>query len=140
MVYGTNYEVAVCPDGRAQARSIGFIDALAVSKGAKQPNQAWDFVRWMVMDGERFAQYQIAVGSVPLLMPVVEDPYYEGEGEFMKVFMAQPLWQEPHHKHFYELKTKFGGYLERVFYQKMTLDEAFAKAEEEATDILARTY
>ena len=140
MVYGTNYEIAVCPSGRAQARSIGFIDAIAVSKGAKHPNEAWDFVKWMVMDGERYARYQIAVGSVPLLMPVVKDPYYEGEGRFMKVFMNQPLWREPNQKHFYELKTKFGGYLERIFYQKMGLDEAFAKADAEAKEILARTY
>ena len=54
--------------------------------------------------------------------------------------MDQPLWQEPHHQQFYELKTKYGGYLERVFYQKMSIDEAFAKASEKAKEILARTY
>ena len=58
----------------------------------------------------------------------------------MKVYMDQAVWQEPHHKHFYELKTKFGGYLERIIYKKMGIDEALKKAADEAKAILARTY
>jgi len=140
MVYGKNYEAAVCPEYHAKAESIGFIDAVAVSKGAKNPNQAWDLIRWLIMDEKRFASMQIDSGSVPLLATAAKDPFYQGEGQFMKVWMDQAVWQEPHHKHFYELKTKFGGYLERIIYKKIGLDEGLQKAAEEAKKILARTY
>ena len=140
LVYGTNYEVAVFPEYHAKAESIAFIDAIAVSKGAKHPNEAWDLIRWLVMDEKRFASSQIESGSVPLLTTAAKDPYYQGEGQFMKVYMDQAVWQEPHHKHFYELKTKFGGYLERIIYKKMGIDEALKKAADEAKAILARTY
>ncbi len=140
MVYEGNYDIAICPSYNAPSESIGFIDAIVVSSGAKNPKEAWDFIKWLIMDEGRFAQMMISRGSVPLLKGAANDPYYQGEGRFMKVFMQQPVWREPQHKHFYELKTKFGGYLERVFYQKMGIDEAFKQAEAEANEILARTY
>jgi ABC-type glycerol-3-phosphate transport system substrate-binding protein len=140
MVYGENYDIAICPNYKAKSESIGYIDAIVVPRGAKHPKQAWDFIKWLTMDEKRFARLMISRGSVPLLMSAANDPYYQGEGRFMKIFMDQPVWREPHHKHFYEFSTKLGGYLERIFYKKMGIDEAFDKAEKESNEILARTY
>ncbi|MGQ9631311.1 MAG: ABC transporter substrate-binding protein [bacterium] len=136
--YGVNYEVAVCPDGKAKSESIAFIDAIVVAQGSKYKSEAWDFVRW-TLKPENFSKIMITRGSVPLLKSASEDPYYEEEGKFMKVFMSQAIWREPQHKRFYEIKTKLGGYLERIFYRKMDLKEALDEAEREANALLAES-
>jgi multiple sugar transport system substrate-binding protein len=139
MKFGINYGVVPFPKEKATARNAAFIDALVVPSNAKNKNEAWEFVRWLLKP-ENYTRLQIGMGSIPLLEFVARDPYFSttGDGRYMEVFLKEALWIDPPHSNFYEAKTKIGEYLERIFYQKIGLKEGLSEAVKEANSILNR--
>ena len=124
-----NYGLAPFP-----GKSIPFIDALCVSAQSKEKEAAWTFLEWL-MKPEVFVRWQKRLGSIPLLQPIADMPYFQNN-EILSGFVKQPLWNVPKHEKLYEIKIILGDYLEKACYEKLTPQEALDQAANEINKIL----
>jgi multiple sugar transport system substrate-binding protein len=126
------------PEGERAASLIGGT-GLGIAATSEHPEEAWEFIKFMVSD-ESILRWSEALGfTPPNLSLLTEHPAYTENVEHQKVLWAienQKLYPLSGYPMVEELQSILRGYLQAAYLGEITPEEALAGAEAEWNPIL----
>lgn len=137
---GLNFGVIGQPvgyHGEKSAMMGGF--GLVIPKGAKNPDAAWEFIKWWTMQPENGVEFCKISGNLPANINAAKDDYFT-EDEILKVFTETMEYAG--------IRSKVFGYsdleglalipqLQKYTAGEITAQEALSSAEKQGNQILA---
>lgn len=137
---GLNFGVIGQPEGYHGEKSAmmgGF--GLVIPNGSKNPDAAWEFIKWWTMQPENGVEFCKISGNLPANINAAKDPYFT-EDEILKVFTETLEYAG--------IRSKVFGYsdleglalipqLQKYTAGEITAQEALSNAEKQGNQILA---
>jgi multiple sugar transport system substrate-binding protein len=93
-----NWKVALLPGRVKQASAMGGVD-FGIMTGAKNPDAAWEYIKWLYKPENNVAEYWKAFGSLPLMPKIAESAPYWKDDPVYKVFTEQMKYASPRGPH-----------------------------------------
>ena len=107
-----------------------------VSKDSPYPDEAWQFVDFLMSD-EVYARYAVVGGIIPMTKPVAALPQYS-ENPYLKVFIEQDAAVVPPFPRMARASEIIGAYVERFCYGDIGIDDMLERAQRDVDALLDR--
>lgn len=135
---GIDISIVPTPKGQVQATWVGGT-GLAISSKSKHAAEAWEFVKFMTND-DSMRLWSKSAGFMPPNQNLWNDPDWLNEDPervgIMKAFSAYKAYPLDGYPDGYNLQAILRGYIQAVYTQSMTPQEAAAKIDDEWDAIL----
>ena len=128
------FGTALIPSHKVTGKGIANIDAIVVTKAAKNAQAAWDFVLWL-SSPEVALRRDKALFRQPLFKSVAEDPFFKSDAQ-LQPFLKQEAHIFPLHPKSYEIESAIGKYVEMALQKQMTPQQALEAAAKEVNALL----
>ena len=108
-------------------------ESLAITTSAKNPDAAWDFIKW-IEQPDNFKQLQIDTGNLPSQKPLLNDPYWSKDPVY-SVFAQQLLVAKPraYGPNYPKISSAIQDAMQAAISGQSSVDDALAQAQKEIT-------
>jgi multiple sugar transport system substrate-binding protein len=134
-----DYELALIPAGPAGSSgstSGGY--QLAIGKGSKHADQAWEVLKFMTTDPEMMAKIgKLGLPTAPEAYNYA--PFNEDKYAIFKEQLKTSSLPAPPVENYSEVVDKFNEYYEKVLFKNMSVEEAVKQAQVEVQKLLDRS-
>ncbi len=131
-----NYGIAPIPYDDAHPELAGAGSAntsvLYIPKGAKHPDEAWEFLHWLVAK-EQLVKFDSAIGNLPTRLSALDDPAFgqvPGFKEFLEYAKGSNIHSFPSLPFMNEYMDEIGKQYDAILRGKVSLDEGVNKIKE----------
>lgn len=127
-----NWGITVLPKGKQHASVLGG-ESLAITTSAKNPDAAWDFIKW-IEQPDNYKQLQIDTGNLPSQKPLLNDPYWSKDPVY-SVFAQQLLVAKPrdYGPNYPKISSAIQDAMQAAISGQSSVDDALAQAQKEIT-------
>lgn len=136
-----NYGIAPIPhdEKHPEAKKVGYmnVNLLYIPKGAKNPEAAWEFLKWLTAK-EQMLKFDVALGNLAPRKSVVDDPAFDkvpGFDQFAKYAKEHDLKPLPSLPFKEEYLNEIQKQMDQIQRGKISLDEGLKKVEEKIQPI-----
>lgn len=123
-----NYGVAPIPydAGHPEAKNAGYtnVGVLYIPKGAKHPQEAWEFMKWLTSKTQ-MVKFATALGNLAPRKTALNDPAFTsvpGFAEFLKYSQGPKMSMQPQVPFLNDYLTEIGTVNDKIMRGKISLD------------------